>query len=321
MVRNLLHIPLFFSLLVAAACQPQVAAVPSPTFPPTQLAPLTPAATSAVRSPLSVTNTNYRVEIALFDPNGRTAISAPVGSTVTLTIAFRSYNNVVTQWSDGTTSQYSVAAPSNAVNEMRYCSGLGRTCSLPERWAPFASEQRVAIPVDWVGLKEYGVTAQFRDAVGNLNPAGPNLAERASTWVPVTGVIDERTPVASQPPRVQTAIAEARTAFPVTGSLKVGEGSITGGKAGSTINIRVQFQASSRAAPVAEMRIKRDAIGRCLSPDEMADAAWEPFAADKFYPYVVALNFTTFKLHVQYRDARGNLSTVYCGDIAVEGSP
>src|SRR5512135_331631 len=119
MVRYLLHIPLFFVLLFAAACQPQ-ADGPSPTLPPTQLAPLTPAATSAVRSPVSVTNTNYRVEIALFDPNGRTAISAPVGSTITLTIAFRTYNDVVTQWSDGTTSQYSVAAPSNAVNEMRY---------------------------------------------------------------------------------------------------------------------------------------------------------------------------------------------------------
>jgi hypothetical protein len=257
----------------------------------------------------------------LFDAGGRTAISAPAGSSVTLTIAFRTYNDVVTQRSDGTPTQYSVAAPPIAGAEMRYCSGPGRACSLPDQWVPFASEQRVTIPVEWVGLKEYGVTAQFRDAAGKTIPAGPIPKESASTWVPVTGVIDERTPVASQPPRVQTAIAEARAAFPVTGSIKVGEGSITGGKAGSTINIRVQFQASSPAAPVTEMRVKRDAIGRCLAPDEMADAAWEPFAADKSYPYNVALNFTTFKLHVQYRDAKGNLSTVYCGDIAVEGSP
>ena len=69
------------------------------------------------------------------------------------------------------------------------------------------------------------------------------------------------------------------------------------------------------------MRVKRDAMGRCLTPEEMADAAWEPFAAEKVFPTSIVINFTTFKLHVQYRDAQGNLSPVYCGEVVIEGSP
>ena len=39
------------------------------------------------------------------------------------------------------------------------------------------------------------------------------------------------------------------------------------------------------------------------------------------YPVHVYLNWTSSGIAVQYRDAQGNLSPVYCDDIAVEGHP
>jgi hypothetical protein len=264
---------------------------------------------------------NDRVEIAIYDAEGRTAVSASVGASVTLTIAFRPLHDVITQWSDGTITRYSESLPVDAVSEMRYCTGPGRDCSLPGRWTPFTSRQQFEVPVDWIGVRDYGVTAQFRDAKGNIIPAGTNGAPSASNWVPVSGILDERTPVALQPSRIQTIIAQARATFPVSGSIHVGQGSITGGKVGSVVDIPVRFDASSPAASVAEMRTRRDSRGRCLTPEEMNDAPWEPFRASRVYRETVALNFITFKLHVQYRDANGNLSPVYCGEIAIEGHP
>ncbi len=257
----------------------------------------------------------------MFDSSARTAVDASVGTPVALAIAFRPMKDVVTTWSDGTTTKYSTDWSPDTIAEMRYCTGIGHTCGLPAQWVPFAKEQRVSVVVDWVGAQDYGVTAQFRDANGKLIAAGYAMTASASNWVTITGAIDERTPVAAQPPRIQTAIAQARSAFPVVGKIQVGEGHPVGGKAGSQISVVVKFEATSPAAQVTEMRVKQSSMGGCLTPDDMSDATWEPFVAQKVYPVSVALNWTSFKLHVQYRDARGNVSPVYCGDVAVEGSP
>ncbi len=307
-------------VLFLSACQTFTAPIPAAVTPrPTAAPPLSPIAPT--RSQVSVAEKNDRVEIALFDSSGRTAINADIGSRIALTIAFRPSKDVVTTWNDGTTTQYSTGWSPNTIAEMRYCSGAGRACTLPSAWVPFTPEQRVDIGVDWIGLQDYGVTAQFRDANGRIIPAGYAMGESASSWVAVTGTVNESTPVAAQPPRVQTLIAQARSAFPVAGKIQVGEGHPVGAKAGSKIDVVVHFEATSPAGPVGEMRVKQSSMGRCLTADEMSDAPWEKFVAEKTYPVSVALNWTTFKLHVQYRDTQGNLSPVYCGDVAVEGSP
>ncbi len=308
--------------LFVGACQAPLVPPASPivTFSPAST-PIARTFTPSARTRVSVTEGNFRIEIAMFDGSGRTAIAADIGSTVTLTIAFRPSKDTTTQWSDGSLTMFSEGWSIDRPIEMRYCTGMGSHCVLPDQWIPFAKEEYVRVAVDWVGLRDYGVTAQFREASGASIPAGYAMTDSASQSVPISGIFNERTPVAAQPLAIQTTIAQARAALPVVGKVQVGQGSATGGKAGTTIEIPVNFEANSPAAPVGEMRIKTIPIGRCLTTEEMADAPWEPFASTKTFFYRVALNWTTFKLHVQYRDRQGNLSPVYCGEIAVEGQP
>ncbi len=318
-------------LLLLGACQSPSAPSFAPPTKPTSVPSLsTPAALpttaprSAVptgRSRVSTAEGNYRIEIAVFDANGRTAITSDIGTTVRLTIAFRPSKDVVTQWSDGTLSTYSEGWLPGPGTQMRYCAAVDRQCTLPDQWVDFEKEQHTDLTVAWVGLRSLGVVAQFRDANGKTIPAGYSKEDTATTDIPISGIVNEKTPVAAQPPAIQTAIAHANTAFPVSGSVEVGQGSAIGGKAGTSINIPVKFQATSPSGPVKDMRIKQRSMGGCLAPDEIADAPWEPFVPLKTFSYRVALNWTTFKVHVQYRDAQGNFSPVYCDDIAVEGQP
>ena len=264
----------------------------------------TPAPTPAIKG---------HVVLAIFGESGATALTTGVGNAITLTIAFRPFKQIdptnETDWREHT------------IAEMRYCVGAGRACDLPARWMPFANNVRVPVNVDWIGVREYGVTAQFRDARGAIIPAGNNFAESASNWMTITGIADERTPVALQPPALQTIIANARATFPVTGKIQVGERPIIGGKAGSALDIKVKFEASSPRAEIKEMRVKISPLGRCLTSEEMNDAPWENFLAEKIYPVRVAINWQTFKANAQYRDAQGNLSPVYCGEVVIEGMP
>ncbi len=312
--------------LVVSACQSS--AVPSSssssTLPPSTRPPaVSPSSTSVptTRTRVSTAEGNHRIEIAAFDASGRTAIASDVGSLLSLTIAFRPSKDVTTYWSDGSSSLYSEGWSPGSGVQMRYCTAVGRRCTLPDQWTPFEAEQHSSIAVDWVGLSNFQVNAQFRDANGKIIPAGYALADTASISIPIEGIINDRTPISIQPPAIQTTIAQAHAAFPVAGRIQVGQGSAVGGKAGTTIEIPVKFEASSPTGAVKEMRAKTSLIGRCLASDEMDDAEWEPFAPSKTYAYRVPLNWSTFKLHVQYRDAQGKLSPVYCGEIAVEGQP
>jgi hypothetical protein len=317
--------------LILGACQSPVvpslspaASLPPSTLPSTISPSPTPVLRTAVpatRTRISTSEGNYRIELALFDSNGRTAVASDIGSTLPLTIAFRPSKDITTQWSDGSSSLYSEGWSLDSGVEMRYCKSVGRRCTPPDQWTPFQSEQHTSLTVDWVGLSNFQVVAQFRDASGKIIPAGLTLSETASSSIPIEGIVNDRTPVSVQPPAIQTTIAQARAAFPVVGQVEVGQGSAMGGKAGTTIDIPVRFQASSPVAAVKEMRVKASPIGRCLTTDEMGDAPWEPMALSKTYAYRVPLNWSTFKLHVQYRDAQGNLSPIYCGEIAVEGQP
>lgn len=270
----------------------------------------------------SITASRQRAEIAIFGEQGAGAITAGVGSTVAVRIAFRPYQQIDETRSDGSTNRYETDWKNHSITEMRYCVDVGRTCTLSNEWKPFANEARAQVVVTWIGLRDYGVTAQFRDVRGNLVPAGHNLAESANNWIPITGVIDDKTPVASQPSAIQTIIAQARAAFPVSGKIQVGERPLMGGKAGSSLTVKVKFEAASPLAEIKEMRVKQSSAGRCLTPEEMNDAKWEPFVAERTYPVTsIPINWSSFKLHAQFRDAKGNVSPVSCGEISIEGMP
>jgi hypothetical protein len=60
----------------------------------------------------------------------------------------------------------------------------------------------------------------------------------------------------------------------------------------------------------------------CTTPIDLSTVAWEPFAAFKNFSYTIfAINWVGYYVDVQYRDAAGNISPVYCDDISIEGMP
>jgi hypothetical protein len=108
----------------------------------------------------------------------------------------------------------------------------------------------------------------------------------------------------------------------VTGSVLLEGGACcTGGRAGDTIHIDAEFEASSPYAAVVDMRVATRYGFGCLTEAELTHADWEPFVAAKSFPITVGLNWIGYYVTVQYRDAAGHISPVYCDDISVEGMP
>ncbi len=109
---------------------------------------------------------------------------------------------------------------------------------------------------------------------------------------------------------------------PFTGAVVLEDGACcVGGTVGETIEIDAAFEANSPIAPVTEMRTASSYGGGCLSADELANTAWEPFVSNKTYTVTLANNWIGFYVSAQYRDQTGYTSPVYCDDISVEGMP
>jgi hypothetical protein len=108
-------------------------------------------------------------------------------------------------------------------------------------------------------------------------------------------------------------------AFPVQGSILIEAGKCCiGGPEGEPIDITVSFEATSTLALVTHMRTAE----QCLTSEEMAAVPWEPFAEAKVFQFTPPVfNWFSFNASVQFKDAAGNLSPVYCDDIGVEGMP
>jgi hypothetical protein len=108
----------------------------------------------------------------------------------------------------------------------------------------------------------------------------------------------------------------------VTGSVLLEDGRCcVGGLEGSTVNIKAVFEARSPFGEVTDMRVANGG-GQCLTEGEMSAVPWEPFTAEKTYQFAgIPINWVGYYVSVQYRDAQGNLSPVYCDDISVEGMP
>lgn len=106
----------------------------------------------------------------------------------------------------------------------------------------------------------------------------------------------------------------------VRGSLLIEQGKCClGALAGQALIIHVDFQATSPAASVTEMRVRTGLTA--FDELDLADTVWEPFSTTKEFEYRVPINWTGFYVTVQFRDAQGNLSPVYASDISVEGMP
>jgi hypothetical protein len=122
--------------------------------------------------------------------------------------------------------------------------------------------------------------------------------------------------------KVPTLTLTPTKAASVTGSVLLQNGACcVGGPVGTTVNINAAFSAASTAGTVTEMRVARQTCTTTITPD-LSAVAWEPFVASKTFPTAInALNWTSSYVNVQYRDAAGNVSPVYCDDIQVEGMP
>jgi hypothetical protein len=120
-------------------------------------------------------------------------------------------------------------------------------------------------------------------------------------------------PVTEQPSLTPDA---TQPAYPVTGWIEIEEGRCcVGGYAGQQIDIHVAFGATSPAGQVTEMRL----LPGCR--EEAQAAPWEPWAGERTFPFSPPINWVGYSLGVQYRDAQGNLSPIYCDEISVEGMP
>ncbi len=170
-------------------------------------------------------------------------------------------------------------------------------------------------------------TAIALSVCGTPSPAG-----NASTAVPTNTGVPATATVFVPPPTDTIAPATARPdsdpgtptgmlpASPVTGSVLVeGGNSMTGGVAGEIIDMSVTFTASSAAGRVTDMRVDAGAAG--CAQEAMESYPWEPFEAEKVYTTTAFINFQGWYVNVQYRDAQGNVSPVYCDDISIEGMP
>lgn len=212
--------------------------------------------------------------------------------------------------------------PNSPVREMRACFQFDSTCAPSGPWLPFQTKLAQAFPVEWIGTRELYYQLEFRDQAGVPLPGIDSLESPQPASRPrfvLNSAWDTRTPLPAQPSFVQTAISATRVAFPVTGTLVLENGGrMAAGKINTTINITVDFSAASPHGEVTDMRLAH----QCPADREIETARWEPFVAQKIFPYKITVqNFVGWYLAVQYRDSAGNLSPVYCSDISVEGMP
>lgn len=317
-MKQLLFALTLSSLLIVAACGGSPASIQTPTPAPLPLATFTP---SAVVPTVDLTDLTSTPETpgqkSVFVLAYMNADKAIVGQSVSFNLSFEP---VIFQALDGGTSQTLWESPD--VAEAQFCFAPDAPCELAEQWVPFASDQQFTAPIIWLGPRTYWFKAQFRNSAGSIVPAviSGSVApqETAETSIEIVSVLEPGTPIHALPEQVQTAVAATQSAFPVSGSVKInGSPCCVGGKAGTTIQVKVNFAATSPTGDVTEMK-----VSSCSALNQTPDqASWEPFAPEKTFDVRVVINWTTFSLGAQYRDAQGNLSPVYCDDIGVEGSP
>lgn len=248
------------------------------------------------------------------------------GKIMVVEMDFEPVSLTVTRRADGSAASIGTRPGADIkIAQMRFCLGNGPACSGPGAWRPFEPSYATEINVDWLGPRPLFLEAEFRDVNGKPIPVFHSSFREprpvAQVTLNVSGRILPNTPLDKLPSPVLTAAAATQMAFPVTGSVLIENGRCcAGGVAGAKIPLQVQFQAASTAGKVTEMKVHLG--GGCVKdPAQLAGDAWEPLRDTKTYEAALALNWVGWWISVQYRDASGNLSPVYCDDISLEGSP
>lgn len=150
----------------------------------------------------------------------------------------------------------------------------------------------------------------------------PPLAASTPTPSPEPSVTPAPLKPTDTPVPVEETLTPSTHASPVAGSVLLQDGlCCVGGIAGGAVTITAAFQAQSLSGEVTEMRVANGGPG-CRTEAELNAFAWEPFASAKTYQFEgIPINWIGYYVSVQYRDAQGNLSPVYCDDVSVEGMP
>lgn len=313
-------------LLFLASCSPTGSAEILPTETPNASIAVTAAASSPTPPSLTDEPATNIVFVRLSEvTTSRVLAEIDVGTTAVMEIYADPSVHQITRRPDGSVESVSRRPWSDHnVAEMRVCTSLDAACASEGNWRPFLAEHTIPMEVNWLGPREFWVTAQFQDSDGNTIPGvgdsygEPSPVVRAAYTV--VGVVDESMPMHELPAPVQTAVMATRASFPVQGSVEIADGGCcAGGTAGDVIEVDVAFQAASPFGDVVEMRTMTG--GLCFSEEEIVAVDWQPFMTDESFPVNVAINWIGFYVTVQYRDAHGHLSTVYCDDISVEGHP
>ncbi len=296
---------------LAACVAPTPANQPLPTPPPTQA--------TSVDHAVPVVGVSFQIEGSA---SGSPEVAA--GSTAHFLVALNPSLITVKRRSDGSIDSVIWETWKDRPDiQMRACFSAIKPCSPGGPWGPFQSQVSKDVPVDWLGERTFYSSAEFRTSTGEIIPAG-TLGQDSATPVysasmTITSLVTT-TPSAGQlPAPVLTEQAATQAAFPVSGSIVIENGNCcAGGTEGTQIPLHVQFQASSPAGRVTEMRI---GVGSCQRNSASLDAPWEPLVPSKTYTVTLMLNWTSFQLSVQYRDEKDNLSPVYCANISLEGMP
>jgi hypothetical protein len=109
---------------------------------------------------------------------------------------------------------------------------------------------------------------------------------------------------------------------PVIGGILLENGACcVGGPAGEPLEIEAVLEARNPDTALAVQEMRLLSGGRPVDEAELGEVAWEPYAPVRSFVYEPPINWSGFTVCVQFRDVEGNLSTVTCDDISVEGSP
>lgn len=282
-------------------------------------------AASTGMTPTLTTVTQNVIRVTLH-ARGSSAVTpeTTAGEVLTLEAAFEPVTQVLRYGADGRVSSVSTSPWRNApVAKMRWRLVVGSEPGGLDEWHAYQPTIERDVVVDWLGTRMFLLQVEFSDAAGQTIMAlasGDSVAQpQALAALTVRASLDPHGPLDPLPEAVQTAAAATRGAFPVSGSVQIEDGRCcAGGPAGAHVTLRVAFAARSSAAMVTEMRVQ---TGQCVREPAQMKGEWQPFEAQRSYDAQLALNWVGWWISVQYRDALGNLSPVYCDDISLEGSP
>ncbi|MFQ5343812.1 MAG: hypothetical protein ACE5F6_19890 [Anaerolineae bacterium] len=193
---------------------------------------------------------------------------------------------------------------------------LGMLLALPFIRLPYGG-------LDWTAYSQPYEPTQTPTSTLTLTPtATATSVATATATLPPTPPATATTAPTLDHHNYMPLIRRTSSGHPVSGSVLIEGGACcVGGTAGATIDIDVAFEATSPFGDVTQMRTRGSYGGGCTTEDGLAALPWEPFVSQRTFPVTVAINWIGFYVSVQYRDAAGLLSGVYCDDISVEGMP